>query len=70
MPGRTDPRKLDITEIIKENRSFANASDVIKDQQLLEAIEALSQQVDKYVVIYLELYRVLVKNLLHFFSVI
>ncbi|KAG8200080.1 hypothetical protein JTE90_001936 [Oedothorax gibbosus] len=47
MPGRTDPRKLDITEIIKENCSFSNTSDVIKDQQLSEAIEALSQQVDK-----------------------
>lgn len=47
MPGRTDPRKLDITEIIKENRSFTNTSDVIKDHQLLESIEALSQQVDR-----------------------
>ncbi|GFT42290.1 brefeldin A-inhibited guanine nucleotide-exchange protein 3 [Nephila pilipes] len=47
MPGSSVPQKLDIAEIIKDNHNFANTSDVIKDHQLLEAIEALSQQVDR-----------------------
>ncbi|XP_071040403.1 brefeldin A-inhibited guanine nucleotide-exchange protein 3 [Parasteatoda tepidariorum] len=46
MPGSTS-RKLDISEIIKENSSFSHTSDVLKDHKLLEAIEALSQQVDR-----------------------
>lgn len=48
MPGSSLPRKLDVSEIVKRNRSFAHSTDLIKDQQLLEAIEALSQQVDRY----------------------
>ncbi|GFR02809.1 brefeldin A-inhibited guanine nucleotide-exchange protein 3, partial [Trichonephila clavata] len=47
MPGSSVPQKLEIAEIIKENHNFANTSDVIKDHQLLEAIEVLSQQVDR-----------------------
>ncbi|XP_035228366.1 brefeldin A-inhibited guanine nucleotide-exchange protein 3-like [Stegodyphus dumicola] len=47
MPGSSAPQRLEVSEIIKQNRGFAHSSDVIKDQQLLEAIEALSQQVDR-----------------------
>lgn len=47
MPGSSLPQKLDVVEIIRKNRGFANSAGVIKDQQLLEAIEALSQQVDR-----------------------
>ncbi|KAF8773258.1 Brefeldin A-inhibited guanine like protein [Argiope bruennichi] len=47
MPGSTVPPKLEIKEIIKENHNFANTSDVIKDHQLLDSIEVLSQQVDR-----------------------
>ncbi|GIX96960.1 brefeldin A-inhibited guanine nucleotide-exchange protein 3 [Caerostris darwini] len=47
MPGSTVPPKLEIKEIIKETHNFANTSDVIKDHQLLEAIEVLSQLVDR-----------------------
>ncbi|KFM57850.1 Brefeldin A-inhibited guanine nucleotide-exchange protein 3, partial [Stegodyphus mimosarum] len=47
MPGSSVPQRLEVSEIIKQNRGFAHSSDVIKDQQLLEAIEALSQQVDR-----------------------
>ncbi|GIY54585.1 brefeldin A-inhibited guanine nucleotide-exchange protein 3 [Caerostris extrusa] len=47
MPGSTVPPKLEIKEIIKENHNFANTSDVIRDHQLLEAIEVLSQLVDR-----------------------
>ncbi|XP_054716947.1 brefeldin A-inhibited guanine nucleotide-exchange protein 3-like [Uloborus diversus] len=47
MPGSSVPPKLDVNDIINPNRGFAHTSDVIKDHQLLEAIEALSQQVDR-----------------------
>ncbi|XP_055950997.1 brefeldin A-inhibited guanine nucleotide-exchange protein 3-like isoform X2 [Argiope bruennichi] len=47
MPGSTVPPKLEIKEIIKENHNFANTSDVIKDHQLLNSIEVLSQQLDR-----------------------
>ncbi|CAL1288840.1 unnamed protein product [Larinioides sclopetarius] len=47
IPGSTVPPKLEIKEIIKENHNFANTSDVIKDHQLLESIEVLSQHVDR-----------------------
>lgn len=47
MPGSSVPQKLDVIEIVKRNQGFSHSSGVIKDHQLLEAIEALSQHVDR-----------------------